>query len=124
MTMAAADWPSYHLKQAKFVGSWPSVDGIGALASTCRAIRSGSPKNFAGALKPRSTDNFSEPSSTQRGTTETCRTCIRTIETHFLKSKAATRFSMNQWFAGIVFARSKFTGRRGRRCMRIKACRP
>jgi len=60
MTKAAADWPSYLMKQAKLVGSWPNVDGIGTLSSTCRAIRSGSRKGFAGALKPRSTDNFSE----------------------------------------------------------------
>ena len=26
--------------------------------------------------------------------------------------------------AEIVFARSEFTGRRGRRCMHVKACRP
>ena len=99
------------------------MGGIGTLSSTCRAIRSGSRKGFAGALKLRSADNFSKPSSAQRGTTETRRNCIRITETHFLKSKAATRFSMNYWVAGIVIARSEFTGRRDWRCMRIKACR-
>ena len=51
MTMAAADWPSCPLKQAKLVGSWPNVGSIGTLSSTCRAIRSGSRKGFAGCLE-------------------------------------------------------------------------